>query len=216
MQLEIVGQGDHRLVRGLQGHRLVVEHPVADIFDAGLRQIVERVEGLRQARPEPAARRPAPEFADDVDGLLDRAELVLDLVHRDLVVAMGVQLPAGVGDRLDHLRVGLAGAAVDGDGRRHLQPLEHSLEPPEADPHAVFVPAPVRMIGQHRLALRRRDHHPRHRPRNVPLLERQQRPQNKPQAVWQFQRRASVDGGEGETFVRLHGVPGGNVREGVA
>ena len=30
------------------------------------------------------------------------AELVLDLVHRDLVVAVGVQLPAGVGDRLDH------------------------------------------------------------------------------------------------------------------
>ena len=70
VQLEIVGQRDHRLVRGLQRHRLVVEHPVADVFDAGLRQIVERVEGLRQAGPEPAARRPAPELADDVDGLL--------------------------------------------------------------------------------------------------------------------------------------------------
>ena len=205
MQLEIVGQRHHRLVRGLQRHRLVVEHPVADIFDAGLRQIIERVEGLCQARPEPAARRPAPELADDVDGLFDRAGLVLDLVHWHLVVAVGVQLPAGVGHRLDHLRIGFAGAAVDGDGRRHLQPLEHALQSPEADPHAVLVPAPVRMIRQHRLALRRRDHHPRHRPRDVPLLERHQRPQDQAQAVRQFQRRAAFDGGEGEAFVRLHG-----------
>ena len=60
VQLEIVGQRDHRLVRGLQRHRLVVEHPVADVFDAGLGQIIERVEGLRQARAEPAARRACP------------------------------------------------------------------------------------------------------------------------------------------------------------
>ena len=61
VQFEIVGQRDNRLVRGLQRHRLVVEHPVADIFDAGGGEMIERVEGLRQAGAEPAARRPAPE-----------------------------------------------------------------------------------------------------------------------------------------------------------
>src|SRR3954447_3239245 len=42
MQLEIVGQGDHRLVRGLQGHRLVVEDPIADIFQSGPRKKIQR------------------------------------------------------------------------------------------------------------------------------------------------------------------------------
>ena len=56
VDLEIVGQRHDRLVRGLHRYRLVVEHPVADIFDAGFRQVIERVEGLRQAGAEPAAR----------------------------------------------------------------------------------------------------------------------------------------------------------------
>ena len=46
VNLEIVGQRHHRAVRGFQRHRLVVEHPVADIFDPGLGEVVERIEGL--------------------------------------------------------------------------------------------------------------------------------------------------------------------------
>ena len=34
----IVGQGDDRPVGGLDGHRLIVEHPVADVFDTGFGQ----------------------------------------------------------------------------------------------------------------------------------------------------------------------------------
>ena len=58
--------------------------------------------------------------------------------------------------------------------------MEHPLQPPEADAHAVLVPAPVGVVGQHGLALRRGDHHARHRPAHVPLLERQQRPHDEP------------------------------------
>jgi len=47
VQLEIVWQGRHRLMRGLERYRLIVENPVADIFDACGRQIIERFEGLR-------------------------------------------------------------------------------------------------------------------------------------------------------------------------
>ena len=85
VQLEIVRQGDHRLVGRLERDRLVVEHPVADIFDAGGGKMIERVERLRQPRPEPAARRLAPELGDDGDRLVDHRLLVVELVHRHLV-----------------------------------------------------------------------------------------------------------------------------------
>ena len=62
VQLEIVRQGDHRSVRRLERHGLVVEHPVADILDAGSGQMIERVEGLRQSRPQPAARSACPKI----------------------------------------------------------------------------------------------------------------------------------------------------------
>ena len=125
VQLEIIGQGDDRLVRGLERHRLVVEHPVADIFDAGGREMIERVEGLREAGAEPAARRPAPEFGDDRHRLVDHRLLVVELVHRHLVEAVRVELPAVVDAGLRDLRIGLAHARIERDGRRDLQPLEH-------------------------------------------------------------------------------------------
>ena len=73
VQLEIVGQGDHRLVRGLQRHRLVVEHPVADIFDAGLASDNRacRRSASGRARTSRAARLPA-ELLDHVHRLVDR------------------------------------------------------------------------------------------------------------------------------------------------
>jgi len=40
----------------LQHARLVIEHPVADVLDAGFGEIVDRVERLREPRPERAAR----------------------------------------------------------------------------------------------------------------------------------------------------------------
>src|SRR5262249_39420010 len=59
MNLEIVGERDDGAVDCLERHRLVVEHPVADIFDAGFGEVIERVERLRQSGSEPSARPPA-------------------------------------------------------------------------------------------------------------------------------------------------------------
>ncbi len=205
MDLEIIGQGHHRLVRGRKRHRLVVQHPVADIFDAGLAQIIERVEGLRQTRPEPAARALAGELLDHLHRLLDGGALVIELVHRDLLIAMRVQLPARFQAGLHHLRIAFADPGVERHGRRGADPLQHGLHAPEADPHAVFVPAPVRMVGEERLQLRRHDHHARHRARNVPVLQRQHRPDHHADAVRQFQRRTGFDRRKGETLARLHG-----------
>ena len=193
VDLEIVRQGDHRLVRGLQRHRLVVQHPVADIFDAGLAQIIERVEGLRQAGTEPAARPLAGEFLDHVHRLVDGRALIVELVHRDLLVAMRVQLPARFQTGLDHLRIAFADLGVQRHRRRRADALQHLAHAPEADPHAVFMPAPVRMVGQQRLQLRRHDHHARHRARNVPILQRQHRPDHHPHAVRECQLRPGFD-----------------------
>src|ERR1043166_9636321 len=101
VQLEIIGQGDDRAVRGLHIDRLVIDHPIAEIFDPSLAQMIERGEILGQARAEPAARPRPGKFLDDVEGAENRIALVGELMHRLLIVAMRVELPAAVEARLD-------------------------------------------------------------------------------------------------------------------
>src|SRR6185437_405160 len=158
-----------------------------------------------EAGAEPAARRPDPEFRDDGHRLVDHGFLVVELVHRHLVEAVRVELPARLDTGLRDLRIGLAHARIERDGWRDLQRLEHALEPPEGDAHAVLVPAPVRMVRQHRLALRRRDHHARHRAGHVPFLEREQRPHDHAQAAGQLGDGACLDRRIGEAFAWMHG-----------
>src|SRR3954462_15537014 len=56
VQVHGVGHRDDRPGRGLDLARLVVEHPVGDILDARLGEIVDGLVGLGQARALPAAR----------------------------------------------------------------------------------------------------------------------------------------------------------------
>ena len=190
VDLEGVRQRHDRSVLGLQRDGVVVEHVVADVFDAGFGQVVEGVEGLREARAEPAARALAGELLDHRHGLGDDGALVVELVHGDLLVGVRVELPAALQAGLHHLRVGLADPGVDGDGRLGADALVHLAHAPEGDAHAVLVPAPVRQVGKLRRALRRGDHRARHRPRQVPVLQRQHRPHHQPDAFGQAQRRA--------------------------
>ena len=115
VHLEGVGQRHDLPVPGLERDGIVVEHVVADVLHTGLGQVVERVEGLRQPRPEPAARALAGEGLDDLHGLEDDAALVVQLVHGDLLVGVRVELPAAVHAGFDHGRIGLADPGVDGD-----------------------------------------------------------------------------------------------------
>src|SRR5262245_15428928 len=66
MNFEIVGKRNNGAAGGLERDRLVVQHPVADILDAGFREVIERVERLRQPGAEPSARSPPPELLDDI------------------------------------------------------------------------------------------------------------------------------------------------------
>ena len=78
MNLEIVGERDDWAVCVFSVTGLVVEYPVADIFDAGLREIIERLEGcvIRDRTIRAAAAR---EFLDDIDRFDNLCPLVVDL-----------------------------------------------------------------------------------------------------------------------------------------
>ena len=112
MKFKIIGQGDDGLVRSPQRHWLIIEYPVADVLNTCRREMVERVEGLRQARTEPAARSLAREFRDNRYGLVDHCLLVIELVHWDLIIAVRVQLPTGVNAGSDDDRVGFADTGI--------------------------------------------------------------------------------------------------------
>jgi hypothetical protein len=90
--------------------------------------------------------------------------LIFDLVHGYLIVSVRVDFPTGVGHRTNYLRMGLASTAVDRDRWYDLHWIEHALEAPETHAHP-YRASSVRMVGQHGLTLRRRDHRARHGPR---------------------------------------------------
>src|SRR6266700_3031383 len=186
MKFKIVRQSDDGFVCSLKCHRFIIEYPIPDVLDTGCREIVERVEGLRQTRSEPTARLLASEFGNDRYGLVDHCLLIIELMHWYLIVAVRIKFPTSVDAGLGDNRVGFADPGVQRDRRTKLECIEHILDAPEADPHAVFVPAPVWMIWDHRLALRWSNDHTRHGPRHVPFLQRQYGPHDKPQSVWQL------------------------------
>ena len=78
------------------------------------------------------------------------AGLVLDLVDRHLVVGVAHELPAGRFASSATRGVVLADARIDRERRPDAEPLVELEEAPAADPHAVFVPAPVRHVRKQR------------------------------------------------------------------
>jgi len=81
---------------------------------------------------------------------------------------------------------------------------EQFEEAPDADPHSVFVPGPVRHVRQQHLAGRRRQHLPRHRPRDVPEFEIDDGPDDEPSAVREDQRRPVDNRRISAAFTRDH------------
>ena len=103
-------------------------------------------------------------------------------------------------------RIVLAGAGIDRERRPDAEPLVQLEEPPRAHPHAVFVPAPVRHVGQQRHAGRRRQHLARHRPADVPDFVVDDGPDHEPRAARQFERRPVDDRRELAAVARQHRV----------
>ena len=142
--LDRVRNREHRTVRGRDVDRLVVEHPVGDVFDSGFGQMIDGLEGLCQAGTLPAARCLAGKGANRLDRISDRRPLVLDLVHGLLLPAVPHEFPPRVLRRLRDARIVAAHHAVDRERGRHAGFLHAIEQPPEAHTHAVLVPGPVR------------------------------------------------------------------------
>jgi len=77
----------------------------------------------------------------------------------------------GVLGLLRHARIVLADPGIDRKRRRDSKFLVEIEKPPHADPHAVFMPAPVRHVRQQRNAGRCRKYLPRHRLGDVPHFQ---------------------------------------------
>src|SRR5439155_1102905 len=103
--------------------------------------------------------------------LTDRSALILDVMHRPLEVAVPHEFPAGFQPRLRHARIALADRAIDGERRLQVEFIQDLQKTPKPDPHPIFMPGPVRQIGQDRLAVGRRQHGARHRPLDRPFLD---------------------------------------------
>src|SRR5215475_1461790 len=123
---------------GLEDYRVVVEHVITDVLDAGLGQMIDRVERLGEAGTKPPTRRLARKPLDDRYGLGDDGALVIEFVHGDLLVGMRVELPTALQARCNHLRIGLADPGVDRDSWSGANALVHFAHAPEGDAHAIF------------------------------------------------------------------------------
>src|SRR5262245_14942314 len=119
------------------------------------------------------------------------------IVENGFAAGSGMSNSAKVGIGLAHFR-------IQRDRGGNAKPLEHFLEPPEPHAHAVFVPAPVRQIGKLRHPLRRREHHPRHRTRQIPFFERDQWPHDQADSLRKPQRRPAIDWRIVQTFAGMH------------
>src|SRR5262245_35531333 len=126
-------------------------------------QVVDGFERLRQSGTEPTARPLSRELFDDIERSANRAALILHLVHRLLIVAVRVELPAALEAGIHGTRIGFAAPRIERDRRSNCKPVEDFSDAPESDAHPIFMPAPIGVIGQLRLPLRRRYHYPRHR-----------------------------------------------------
>src|SRR5262245_25135617 len=105
-----------------------------------------------------------------------------------------------------YARIVLTDPRVDRERRANAQALEQLEEAPHADPHAVFVPAPIRYIGYQRLAGRRREHLACHRLADVPDFQIDDGPEDKPRIALELEWGPVDNGGVVAPLARQHGV----------
>src|SRR6266849_6163066 len=149
--VDLVGIGDRHEPLAADIHQigLVVIDPIGDIETALFDQVVERVPGLGEPRPEPADRLLAAQRGDLGEGPGDRLAffLRLHLIEPARIgLVMAEDLPAELDRGLHDLRVMVANVAVEVRAGADAALLQHLHNPPDADPVAVVALRP----GAHR------------------------------------------------------------------
>ena len=194
VQLDGIGNGHQRSVFGSDLERLIIHREIRNVFDAGFLQVIRRVERFGQPGPHPATRRFAGKFLDGIHRCLDIGLLVFDQVSGALVIGMPEKFPPGIMRRLGETRILGAHRPVQGKGRRDTAGRQRFMETPEADPHTVFLPRPIRDIRNMNLTTGRRQNGPRHRLLNIPVFDIHDHPDRDPLTVRQLQRFAVCHG----------------------
>ena len=143
-------------VRRFNFLRQIVNHPVRNVLDAVGTEQIEGLVGFGEARAFPGAWLASGEGGDGIYGSTNRVGLVIKLMRRSLNEAVTHELKAGIARRRGHPGIRIENVAIDRERGRYVA-LRESLElPPEAGPHAVLVPTPVRYVRKQRLSHRRR------------------------------------------------------------
>src|SRR5215471_13654693 len=125
-------------------------------------------------------------------------------MNRALQVGMAHEFPAVIVCLLRDARVVLTNARIDGERRSYFLLLEQIEKTPYPDPHAVFMPAPVRHVGQMRHSGGWRQHLARHRFADVPDFKIDDAPEYKTRFIRKLERRPIDDGGIMRTLARQH------------
>ena len=194
VELHRIRQRHQRTIRGADRRRLVVVDPIADIFDAGRGEQVWGLQRLRQPRAKPADRPLAGKALDHVERMLDHRFLVWLQMNRTLLIGMAHEFPAVIFCLFGHARIILADPRIDRERRSYVLSLKQVKEAPHADPHAVFMPAPVRHVGEMRHSGRRRQHLARHRFADVPDFKIDDAPEYKTRFIRKLERGPIDDG----------------------
>ena len=146
VDLEVVGHGDQRPVRGRHPGRQVVDNPVADVIDARRFQDVRRIGGLLEPRAQPAAGSLSREARELVEHSLYQFRFGPLGLHRLLVHAVADELPTCLEHGLGTFGIGVNHTRVDGRARGHVPVGEEVEDSRHPAAHAVFGPGVVRNI----------------------------------------------------------------------
>src|SRR5262249_24005750 len=102
----------------------VVASPIADIFNACFTEVVDSIEGLSQARTEPAAGPLTREFFNDIHGLHNHVSLVFQLMHWLLIITMGVELPPAIDACHDRFWICFTALCIESYGWLYTKAIE--------------------------------------------------------------------------------------------
>ena len=171
VQLERVGERDHRPVPGPHPARKVVELPIVDVLEAMLSQEIRRLHGLPGTGTEPAAGRIAGEAGQPLHHLRDDRFLVFLVAERALDDLMAGHLPPRLKRRFGAARVVVGQRRVHEVAGRKAPLAEDPDEARNAAAKPVLHPTEVRDVGVFVLAVGGIEDRPRHGLVEGPHLE---------------------------------------------
>src|SRR5699024_2505970 len=193
IDLHRIRQGRHVSRPGIDVNRLVIKHPVCDILDTCLGQQIDRFVCFGQTRAFPATGPDACKFLYGINGLDNVALLVSHRMHGRLDIAVANEFPSRIVCSLAGFGIDVECTAVYRNGCLQIAGAYGFKKTPIADSHAVFMPGPVRDIGEHGLTHRRWQHRTRHGLFGTPALDIDDKPENDPATARKAQRLSLVD-----------------------